>query len=143
MVEIVQPKFFIETAPIRVTDKPEGGKKTDIHSLSLRVTDSYTRMPIGSVLHGPLGDGRFGYRAHGFFRGEGSNELPAPEGGWGPRFDMAARAVWSDYIKGLPLGERARRWAWRWIGVGWLLIGTIWGVLIAVIAEALRGQGAC
>ena len=137
MVAIVQPKFFIETTPIRVAELMEGGSRTSWNNPSLRVVDSFTRMPIGTVLHTPSG-GRAEYRAYVFFKEEGSNRLEAPEGGWGPRFDIGARAVWNDYNRGLPYGERLRRWAWRWLSVGWLLFGTTWGALIAVIADSIK-----
>ena len=142
MVEIVQPRYFIETTPIRVTDKVVRGqirgKHTEMSDLNLRVVDSYTRMPVGVVLHVPNADGAE-YHAKALFDKDGKNALPAPDGGWGPRFDLAAEAAWDIYNKGLPRSERAKRWAWRWMGVGWFLIGTVWTVITTAIVNALSG----
>lgn len=91
-------------------------------------------MPVGSVVLGHDGE----YAALSSFPTEnGKSELQAPDGGWGMRFDIAADAVWAEYAKNLPWHERAHRWMWRWLGVGWFLFGTVGGVLTSFAVKAL------
>ena len=137
MTELIKARYLIETTVIQVTVKPGGGTNTSLSDLNLRVKDRYTGMPIGGVIL----EGGVGYKAIFFFATENDqNVLPPPAEGWGPRFDLAADAVWKKYSESLPWGERARRWMWRWMGVGWFLFGTVWGVLMSLIGQLLIGS---
>lgn len=137
MTELIKSRYLIETTGIRVKDEPNGQKSIDMGDLHLRVKDSYTKMPIGAVI---AEDGKE-YCAN-FFFASNSDEcvLTPPSGGWGPRFDLAASAIWKEYSTSLPWHERTRRWAWRWMGVGWFLFGTLWGALMGVIGRLLIGS---
>lgn len=136
MVTIVQPKYLIETTPILVSKQEDGSTKTNMGSLSLRVVDSYTKMPVGAVIHCST-DNSIGYKAVFFFDETGNFDVEAPADGWGTRFDLAAYAVWCIFSKRLPLHERLKRWCWRWIGIGCFLFGTVWGVLTTIIVEVI------
>ena len=137
MTELIKSRYVIETTDIQVDVKPDGGKNTTLSDLNLRVKDCYTRMPIGGVFV----QGGGGYTAWYFFAMDNDEgELTPPEGGWGPRFDLAGDAIWKKYSNSLPWHERTRRWAWRWMGVGWFLFGTLWGALMGVIGQLLIGS---
>lgn len=137
MTEIIKSRYLIETTEIQVNVNEDGRKNTTLSDLNLRVKDCYTRMPIGGVIL----EGGVKYKAFYFFATERSqSELPPPPGGWGPRFDLAANAIWKKYSESLPKRERARRWAWRWMGLGWLLIGALLGTLGSVIGQLLIGS---
>lgn len=139
MTELVKSRYLIETTDIQVTAKPGGGKTTSLSDLNLRVKDCYTQMPIGGVVL----EGGKEYKAVCFFATVNDHfELTPPPGGWGPRFDLAADAVWKKYSQSLPRRERARRWMWRWMGVGWFLFGTVWGVLMGLVGQILIGSNA-
>ena len=134
--DLVKRKFLIEVLPIEVEDNPSGGKTIKIASLDFRVTDNYTGMPVGCVVHAPVGQGKAEYRAEGFFPVKpGQSTLTPPDGGWGMRFDLAAEAVWCKYNETLPCTARAKRWAWRWIAVGWFLAGSVLGALTSAIVQ--------
>ena len=133
-LDMVKRRFLIEVLPIQVEANPSGGNTIQIASLDFRVTDNYTGMPVGCVVHSPVGDGTAEYRAEGFFPVKpGQSTLTPPDGGWGMRFDLAAEAVWRKYNETLPCTARANRWAWRWIAVGWLVVGIVLGALIGAI----------
>lgn len=134
-MDIVNRKYFIETKPIETEQEASGGRTTRLMDLSLRVVDGHTRMPVGSVIHAVDGKGGMAYKAVCAFAPDGQIKTPAE--GWQGRFDLAADAVWSAYSRGLPRHERVKRWAWRWLGVGWFLFGTVWGVLTSLIARAV------
>ncbi|MCY3540849.1 MAG: hypothetical protein OXH31_02940 [Gammaproteobacteria bacterium] len=136
---MVQSKYFIETTPIRVVELPRGGKKTEMNTMDLRVVDSYTRMPVGVVIHSPNASDKAEYLAKYFFDEGGNFDINSPAEGWGIRFDRAADAVWRAYSKDLPWHERIKRWFWRWLGVGWFLFGTVWGVLTSFLVKAITG----
>ncbi|MCY4259119.1 MAG: hypothetical protein OXC91_02490 [Rhodobacteraceae bacterium] len=136
MTDIVKPRYHIETKSIE-TVRDSNREKTIMNSLSFRVMDSFTGMPIGSVMHSSDDGGS--YRAF-MFLGSGNGEIQPPEVAWGEdgrRFDLAALAVWKSYSASLPLSERIYRWTWRWMGLGWFLFGTVWGVLTSIIVQAL------
>jgi len=131
MTDIVKPRYYIETTPIE--SLPEENR-TILNSLSFRVVDSFTGMPIGTVAHSSEDGGKF--RAFMSLT-PGDAEIDAPEGGWGVRSDLAALEVWKSYSTSLPRKERFHRWLWRWMGVGWFLFGTVWGVLTSFIVQSL------
>lgn len=113
--------YRIETIPITVERDSDGGSVTHMGSLNFRVVDVYTDMPIGSVLHVKDGQGPIAYHAYShFFKSEkDDNRLEPPSGGWGTRFDLAAKALWKDYSRRLPRHVRTVRWMWRWQPQGW------------------------
>ena len=129
----IHPRFRLEQVGIRVAERPHGGTNTSLGGLSSSVVDCYTNAHVGSVVHGRKDDGQMGYIAQSVFGGK----LPEPDGGWGPRFDLAAIAVWSYYSRSLPWRERLRRCLWRWAAVAWLLAGIILGLFANVLAQAL------
>ena len=136
MTELIKPKYVIETTGIEVTNQ-NGRRRINLADLDLRVKDYYTGMPIGGV----IAVGGTKYEANFFFAKESDQcILTAPEGGWGTRFDLAATAIWKKYSEGLPWHERTKRWMWRWMGVGWFLFGTAWGVLLSLIGQSLIGS---
>ena len=136
MTELSKPRYVIETKEIQVTERPDGGTTTRLADLSFRVKDSFTGMPIGVVIHTAKGE----YEARYIFAGKGNqNLLNPPSGGWGPRFDLAADALWKQYSESLPGAERVKRWMWRWMGVTWFLFGTVWGVFMSLLGRALGG----
>ena len=118
-----------------MVDIPGGGKKTDMHALNMRVVDSYTRMPVGMVVHG---ENKF--QAFYFLADKKKSEVNEIEGEWGPRFDQAVNAIWKAYSKSLPPLERVRRLGWRWSGAGWFLVGLVWGVLTSFIVQAMTSN---
>ncbi|MCY4301884.1 MAG: hypothetical protein OXC68_09165 [Aestuariivita sp.] len=133
MTDLIKPRYYIETKPIE-TVRDGYCVNTILNTLNLRVVDSFTGMPIGCVLHSSENNGSF---QAVMFLGSNDGKIEPPEGGWGIRYDQAAFEVWKSYFKSLPICERLYRWAWRWIGVGWLLFGTIWGVLTSFLVQAL------
>lgn len=132
MNTIVQRKYFLETTPIRVVDLEHGGKRTEMHALQMRVVDCYTGLPVGMVAHTNKK-----FQAIYFLADKKKNEVNEIDGEWGPRFDQASLAVWNTYNKSLPLHDRVRRWVWRWLAVGWLLIGTVLGGLTSFLVNIL------
>ena len=76
-----------------------------------RIHDTYTGLPVGFVNHvpNPYGKGGAGFVAQSFFEGK----IPEPDGGWGKRADLAAKAVWDAYNSELPCIERIKRGFWR------------------------------
>ena len=143
MTELFKAKYEIETTPIRVTEKEGGGKHLDMEAFSCRVKDGYTRMPIGAVLHlySAKDPGKPKYKAAYFFAdSEDEFFLPAPGGSWGNRFDKAAYAVWKKYNEGLPRIERLKRFMWRWLGLGWLLVGSLLGGVASFVAQSLNNS---
>ena len=133
MTDIVKPRYYIETKPIETVREPNR-VRTMMNTLSCRVVDSFTGMPIGCVLHTSDDGGSF----KAFMAlGSGNGEVQPPEGGWGRRYDLAALEVWKSYSASLPRSERCCRWAWRWMGVGWFLFGTVLGALASFVVQAL------
>jgi len=130
MTDIVKSRYHIETLPPH-----KGDTETIWNTLSFRVKDSYTGMPIGVVLHGTE-NGRGSFKVK-MFLSPGRSDME--EGDWGARFDLAAEHVWKRYNETLPCKERLIRWCWRWIAVGWLLFGTVWGVAVSFVARSILG----
>ena len=130
--------YRIETIPITVERDIDGGSVTHMGSLNFRVVDVYTDMPIGSVLHVKDGQGPIAYHAFShFFKSEkGDNSLKPPGGGWGTRFDLAAKALWKDYSRRLPRHVRAVRWMWRWQPQGWAFAMLALGAFLTHIFES-------
>ena len=131
----MEPWYKFEATPIARRNLPGGGTETELASLSGRVIDGYTNMPIGAVIYGA--DKRF--HAHAFFP-----ERPVDEGGdseiegdWGPRADRAARAIWDQYWKQFAWTERAPRYLWRFQKVGWLVLGTLIGAVAQLVLRNL------
>ncbi|MCY4151938.1 MAG: hypothetical protein OXE94_06850 [Aestuariivita sp.] len=133
MTDLVKSRYYIETKPIETVRDPHR-VNTIMNTLGFRVVDSFTGMPIGCVLHSSENDRSF--QAF-MYLGSGNGEIKPPENGWGRRYDHAALEVWKGYSTSLPFCERWYRWAWRWMGVGWFLFGTTWGVLTSFIVQAL------
>ena len=137
-MELIKRKYQLEIPPIRVVDKPTGGTTTQMGQISGRVVDNYTGMDIGSVHHGPLPNGQVDYTALCSFPVPSKDaELEPPDGTWKFRFDLEAYADWHEYNRQLPRSERVKRVLWRWMGVEWLLIGTVWGVVVSLMANAI------
>ena len=130
-------KYRIETTPITVEREADGGSVTSMGSLNLRVVDVYTDMPIGSVLHVKHDAGPIAYHAysHFFKSGPHDNRLDPPKGGWGPRFDLAAKALWKDYNRRLPWRDRTIRCIWRWQPQGWAFAMLVLGVFLTFLFQ--------
>ena len=131
----MEPWYKFEPTPITRKDRPEGGSETQLSDLSGRVVDGYTNMPIGAVIY--QADRRF--HAHSFFPekvgpGWADSEI---EGEWGPRADLAAKAIWARYWKQFRWTERVPRYMWRYRHVGWLVLGTIIGAVAQLILRNL------
>ncbi len=130
--------YRIETTPITVRPDSDGGTVTDMGSLNFRVVDVYTDMPIGSVLHVTDGPGPIAYHAysHFFKSGTDDNRIKPPSDGWGPRFDLAAKALWKDYNRRLPGYVRAIRWMWRWQPQGWAFVMLALGAFLTFLFQS-------
>ena len=131
----MEPWYKFEPTPITRKDRPEGGTETQLSDLSSRVVDGYTNMPIGAVIY--QADGRF--HAHSFFPEKVGPDWADSEieGEWGPRADLAAKAIWTRYWKQFRWTERVPRYMWRYQKVGWLVVGTIIGAVAQLILRNL------
>lgn len=123
-MEIVRRRYIIESPPF--------GSK--IHPINVRIVDAYTGAVVGVVREqqARAGEG-FRYVAECFFGGSVEN----PPEGWGDRFDLAADAVWTAYDQSLPGSVRVRRWVWRWVDLGWLLLGGLLGVVGSLVTKVV------
>lgn len=131
----MEPWYRFETLPITQQELPGGGTKTNFGDLAGRVVDSYTNMPIGLV--GVEGDGRF--HARPFLPDSRAGEVVVKEieGDWGPRFDVAAGAIWRQYWRQFSLRDKAPRYLWRYHRLGWLVLGTIFGAVAQLVLRNL------
>ena len=131
----MEPWYRFEPTPIVARARPGGGTDTRLADLSGRVIDAYTNMPIGAVIY--EADCRF--HARPFFpeRPAGEGEDTEIKGDWGPRADLAAKAIWTEYWKQFRWSERVPRYLWRYQKVGWLVLGTIIGATTQLILRNL------
>ena len=131
---IIQPKPYL------------GGNFGDLSDGTYRILDGYTGVPIGLVWHVRSEEGGVDYRASCFFieadlspRGGGNIRPSAGTFGWGKRYDLAAKAVWEAYIRSLGSWDRFERFAWRYIGVAWFVLGAAVGAITNVVLKGLFG----
>ena len=132
----MEPWYTFEPTPIQSKERPGGGTTTQLSDLCGRVIDAYTNMPIGAVIYGAGGC----FHARPFFpdrsardRGK-STEI---QGDWGPRADLAAKAIWEQYWRQFGWTERVPRYLWRYQKVGWLVAGTIIGAVTQLLLRHL------
>ena len=131
----MEPWYRYEPTPISRRELPRGGTETQLADLTGRVVDQYTNMPIGAVIY--QADAKF--HAYSFFREKiGSDWAESEiEREWGPRADLAAKAIWQRHWKQLHWTERVPRYMWRYQKVGWLVLGTIIGAVAQLILRNL------
>ena len=134
----MKPCYTYEPTPIFQERRQGGGIQTQLGDLDGRVVDNYTKMPIGAVIY-VVCEKKAKFQARPFFPDSRAGEIEVREiqRDWGPRADLAAKAIWRQWHKGLPLKERAKRLLWRWERIGWLMLGTIVGATTQLVLRNL------
>ena len=137
-MDTIRRRYIIQPKPY------QGGNFGDLSDATYRVLDGYTGVPVGAVWSVLPEGGGFDYRASCFFsdgelspRGGGNIRPRSGDYGWGKRYDLAAEATWKAYSKSLTVRDRAERFVWRWIGVGWFVLGAVAGSLANFIIQEI------